>query len=158
MVDPATALALASSAFQAIRKGVQVGRDLEGMAKDLSRWGKACADFDFAEKQTKKPPWYKAMSGAVEAQAMEIFVQRKKLEQQRKELKTWICGSWHLGPSAWEELLQIEADIRKQKREHEYRRIEIRQKITEWVAGILLFFICVGALVGLVLLMRTSNN
>jgi len=147
---------LAGSAFNAIRKGVQVGRDLEGMASDLSRWGKACADFDFAEQQVRKPPWYKAMGGGVEAQAMEIFAQRKQLQKQRKELKDWICA--YLGPSQWDELLSIEADIRKQKREHEYRRIEMKQKIIEWTAGIILFFICISALFTLVWLMKTSNE
>ena len=141
--------------FCKIPEGAQVGRDLEGMAKDLSRWGKACADFDFAEKQIRKPPWYKALGGGVEAQAMEIFAQRKQLAAQHKEMKDWICAI--LGPSSWEELLAIEADIRKQKREHEWRRIELRQKIIEWVAGIFLFVICVGALVGLVLLMRSVS-
>ena len=134
MVDPVTALAGATAAFNAIRKGVQIGRDIEGMAKDLSRWGQACADFDFAEKQIRKPPWYKALGGGVEAQAMEIFAQRKqlaaqRLTAQRKEMKDRICAT--LGPSAWEELLAIEADIRKQKREHEWRRIELQQKIIE---------------------------
>tara|TARA_R100000654_G_scaffold72776_1_gene104886 strand:- start:228 stop:698 length:471 start_codon:yes stop_codon:yes gene_type:complete len=156
MVDPATALALASSAFQAIRKGCQIGRDLEGMGKDLSRWGKAMADFDFAAKQIEKPPWYKAMGGGVEAQAMELFVQRRQIQAQREELRTWISGT--LGPSAWQELLKIEAEVRKAQREHEYRRIEIRQKIIEWTAGIFLFVICVGALFGLVWVMRTANT
>ena len=41
MVEPVTALTGATAAFNAIRKGVQVGRDLEGIAKDLSRWRKA---------------------------------------------------------------------------------------------------------------------
>jgi len=156
MVDPATALALASSAFQAIRKGCQIGRDLEGMGKDLSRWGKAMADFDFAAKQIEKPPWYKAMGGGIEAQAMELFVQRRQIQAQREELRTWISGT--LGPSAWQELLKIEAEVRKAQREHEYRRIEIRQKIIEWTAGIFLFVICVGALFGLVWIMRTANT
>ena len=156
MVDPATALALASSAFQAIRKGCQIGRDLEGMGKDLSRWGKAMADFDFAAKQIEKPPWYKAMGGGIEAQAMELFVQRRQIKAQRDELRTWISGT--LGPSAWQELLKIEAEVRKAQREHEYKRIEIRQKIIEWTAGILLFVICVGALFVLVWLMRTANG
>ena len=156
MVDPATALALASSAFQAIRKGCQIGRDLEGMGKDLSRWGKAMADFDFAAKQIEKPPWYKAMGGGVEAQAMELFVQRRQIQAQREELRKWISAS--LGPSAWQELLKIEAEVRKAQREHEYKRIEIRQKIIEWTAGIFLFVICVGALFGLVWLMRTANG
>ena len=156
MVDPATALALASSAFQAIRKGCQIGRDLEGMGKDLSRWGKAMADFDFAAKQIEKPPWYKAMGGGIEAQPMELFVQRRQIHAQREELRKWISAS--LGPSAWQELLKIEAEVRKAQREHEYKRIEIRQKIIEWTAGILLFVICVGALFVLVWLMRTANG
>ncbi len=41
--------------------------------------------------------------------------------------------------------------------EHEWRRIELRQKIIEWVAGIFLFVICLGALIGLVLLMRSTS-
>ena len=156
MVDPATALALASSAFQAIRKGCQIGRDLEGMGKDLSRWGKAMADFNFAAKQIEKPPWYKAMGGGVEAQAMELFVQRRQIQAQREELKTWISGT--LGPSAWQELIKIENEVRKAQREHEYRRIEIRQKIIEWVLGIFLFIISVSGLFVLVWLLRSASQ
>ena len=95
------------------------------------------------------------LGGGIEAQAMAIFAQRKKLEAQREEMKECICAM--LGPSAWEELLQIEADIRKQKREHVFRRIEIKQKIIEWVAGVLLFLICLAALVGLVLIIQSGN-
>ena len=62
-----------------------------------------------------------------------------------------------LGPSTREELLQIEADIRKRKRDHEYRRIEIKQRTIEWVAGVFLFLICLAALVGLVLIMKSAS-
>ena len=156
MVDPATALALASSAFQAIRKGCQIGRDLEGMGKDLSRWGKAMADFDFAAKQIEKPPWYKAMGGGIEAQAMELFVQRRQIQAQRDELRTWISGT--LGPSAWNELLKIEAEVRQAQKEHEYRRIVLKQKIIEWVLGIFLFIISVSVLFVLVWLLRSASQ
>ena len=155
MVDPATAMMAAGAAFSAIKKGVQIGRDLEGMGKDLTRWGKACAAFAFAEQQVKKPPWYKALGGGVEAQAMELFVQKKQLEKQRQELKEYICA--FLGPSQWDELLSIEADIRKQQREHEYKRIEMWQKIWEWALGIILFIICLLGLFALVWLMRTAQ-
>ena len=156
MVDPATAIALASSAFQAIRKGCQIGRDLEGMGKDLSRWGKAMADFDFAAIQLEKPPWYKAMGGGGEAQAMELFVQRRQIQAQRDELRTWISGT--LGPSAWQELLKIEAEVRQAQKQHEYRRIEIKQKIIEWVLGIFLFVISVSGLFVLVWLLRSASQ
>tara|TARA_R100000664_G_scaffold12619_1_gene20247 strand:- start:6010 stop:6480 length:471 start_codon:yes stop_codon:yes gene_type:complete len=156
MIDPVTAIAGASAAFNAIKKGIQVGRDLEGMGKDLSRWGKAMADFDFAAKQIEKPPWYKAMGGGVEAQAMELFVQRRQLQAQREELRKWISAG--LGPSAWQELLKIEAEVRKAQREHEYRRIEIRQKIIEWSLGIFLFVLCMGGLFVFVWLMRNASG
>ena len=91
----------------------------------------------------------------VEAQAIEIFAQHKQLAAQRKEMKDWICAV--LGPSSREELLVIETDIRKQKREHEWRCIELRQKIIKWVAGVFLFVICLAMLIGLVLLMRSTS-
>ena len=91
------------------------------------------------------------LGGGHEAQAMAICAQHKKLEAQRNEMKEWICAM--LGPSAWGELLQIETDIRKQKRKHEYRRNEIKQRIIQWVGGIFLFLIYLAALVGLVLIM-----
>lgn len=149
MIDPASAIVMATSAFSALRKGIQMGRDVESMAKDLSRWGKACADFDFAEQQlVKKPPWYKQLGGGVEAQALEIYAQRRQLEKQREELKMWVCGV--LGPSQWDAILEIEAQLRKTQREHEHRRHERWRLIQEWVAGIALFLVLVGALVGFV--------
>ena len=51
MVDPVTALAGATAAFNVIKKGIQFGRDLENMANDLSCWGRACDDFEFAENR-----------------------------------------------------------------------------------------------------------
>jgi len=37
-MDPVTALATASSAFAVIKKGISVGRDIESMIGDVSRW------------------------------------------------------------------------------------------------------------------------
>ncbi len=74
MIDPATAIMAASTAFNAIRKGCQIGRDLEGMAGDLGRWSKAISDFDFAAKRVENPKWYQSF-GSVEQQAMDLFVQ-----------------------------------------------------------------------------------
>ena len=120
------------------------------MGGQLSQWAGAMADLQFAEKQQSKPPWYKVLGGGVEAEAMEIFAARKKAESMRKELKEYISVMY--GPSHWDEILRIEADLRKQKKEHEHRRIEIKQAIIEWVAGLTLFIIAVGSLVGFVYL------
>ena len=144
MIDPVTAIAGATAAFNMLKKGIAVGKDLQDMGGQLSKWAGAIADLDFAEKQNRKPAWYKTLGGGVEAQAMEIFAAKEKAAAMRQELKDYI--SLMYGPSKWEEILQIEADLRKQKREHEHRKMEIKQKIIEWSAGVALFILCVGGL------------
>lgn len=148
MIDPVTAIAGATAAYNAIKKGISVGKDLQDMGTQLSKWAGSMADLQFAEKQQAKPPWYKVLGGGVEAEAMEIFAARKKAESMRKELKDYISVMY--GPSHWDEILRIEAELRKQKKEHEHRRIEIKQTIIEWSAGLGLFIVCVGALFGFV--------
>lgn len=150
MVDPVTAIAGATAAFNALKKGIQVGRDLQDMGGQLSQWAGAVADLDFADRQCQKPPWYKTLGGGIEAQAMEIFAAKQKAESMRKELKDFISVMY--GPSKWQEILEIEAKLRKQKKEQEYRQIEIKQKIIEWSAGIAVFILCTGCLVGFVYL------
>ena len=148
MIDPITAIAGATAAFNTLKKGIQVGKALQAMGGTMAKWAGAVADLDFADKQNQKPPWYKALGGGVEAQAMEIFAAKQKAASMRAELKDFISVVY--GPSKWQEILEIEAKLRKQKREHEYRQMEIKQTIIEWATGILLFIISVGLLFGFV--------
>jgi hypothetical protein len=148
MIDPITAISAATAAYGYLKKGIAVGKDLQDMGSHLSKWAGAIADLDFAEKQNRKPAWYKALGGGVEAQAMEIFAAKQKAASMRQELKDYISVMY--GPSKWQEILEIEADLRKQKREHEHRRMEIKQAIIEWSAGFALFVLGVGAIVGFV--------
>ena len=148
MIDPITAISAATAAFGYLKKGIAVGKDLQDMGGQLSKWAGAIADLDFADRQNQKPPWYKALGGGVEAQAMEIFAAKQKAASMRQELKDYISVMY--GPSKWQEILEIEADLRKQKREHEHRQMEIKQAIIEWTAGFALFVLGVGAIVGFV--------
>ena len=148
MIDPVTALAGATAAFNMLKKGIAVGKDLQDMGGQLSKWAGAIADLDFADKQNRKPAWYKTLGGGVQAEAMEIFAAKQKAASMRQELKDYISVMY--GPSKWQEILEIEADLRKQKREHEHRQMEIKQAIIEWTAGFALFVLGVGAIVGFV--------
>ena len=148
MIDPITAIAGATAAFNTLKKGIQVGKDLQDMGGTMAKWAGAIADLDFADSQNQTPPWYKAVGGGIESQAMEIFAAKQKAESMRKELKDYISVMY--GPSKWQEILEIEADLRKQKREHEHRQMEIKQTIIEWAAGIALFLVLLGALFGFV--------
>lgn len=148
MIDPVTAIAGATAAFNFLKKGVQVGRDLQDMGKQLQQWAGCMAELDQAEKMAEKPPWYKALGGGTQAQAMEVFLARKQAQKMRENLRELIYGRF--GPSHWQEFLKIEAEMRKQKREHEFRRMEIKQKIIEWTAGIFVFLLLSSGLVAFI--------
>ena len=49
-MEPLT-MASATLAFNALKKGFSIGRDIESMAGDLSRWMSALSDVEQAEKE-----------------------------------------------------------------------------------------------------------
>tara|TARA_E500000318_G_C3470075_1_gene176152 strand:+ start:166 stop:633 length:468 start_codon:yes stop_codon:yes gene_type:complete len=132
-MDPASAMAVASAAFSTIKKGFAVGRDIESMVGDLSRWMSALSDIDQAEKEAKNPPIFKKLfSGkSIEQEALEAFAAKKKAEAQRAELKQWM--GFAMGSKAWDELIRMEGQIRKQRQETLYRQRERRQKFLEYI-------------------------
>jgi hypothetical protein len=150
MIEIGVAIAGAQAAYNFMKKGVQVGRDLQDMGQQLQQWAGCMAELDQAEKMCDKPPWYKVLGGGTQAQAMEVFLARKQAQKMRDELRELISHPAILGPSHWQEFLRIEAEIRKQKREHDFRRMEIKQAIIEWAAGIAVFLVLFAGLVGFV--------
>ena len=136
-MDPVTIIGGATVAFNALKKGFAIGKDLQDMSGQLTKWAGHMADLGQAEKQVKNPPWWKSIGGSVEAEAMEGLAAKRKAESMRKELKSYI--SCTMGPSAWDELIAIEGKIRKQKKEQEYRKAELQEAIITWtVSGLLL--------------------
>jgi len=157
-LDPVTAIAGATAAFNAIKAGFGVGRDIESMAGDLGRWMNCVSDLKKAEELNKKPPIFKKLfqAGSVEEEAMQIFLAKKKAEDMREQLKQII--SFSRGPSAWDELLRTEADIRKKRQEAIYAQQERRQDILNYAGIIFLVLLLGGALVGLVYLVMLDRG
>ena len=149
MIEIVGAVSAATAAFNTIKNGFAAGREIESMAGDLSRWMGAVSDIKKADEYNKKPPLFKKMfqSGSVEEEAMQIFMAKKKAEDMRAELKQLI--SWTRGPSAWEELLRTEADIRKKRQQAIYDQQERRRQIMEVIGVIVLILIIGGFLFGL---------
>ena len=145
MIDPISALATATSAFNLIKKGFSVGRDVESMGKDLGRWMGAMSDLKKAHEYTQKPPLFKKIfqAGSVEEEAMAAFMAKKKAEDMRDELRQII--SFTRGPSAWQELINMEAQIRKDRQKAIYDQKERRRKAIEYtLAGVLILIASVG--------------
>ena len=144
MVDPVSAIAIAGTAFNALKRGVSIGRDIESMGKDLSRWMSAVSDIDRAHHEAKNPPIFKKIFNAksVEQEAIELFTQKKQLESQRDDLRRLVSSM--CGPSAWQELLRMEADIRMQRKETLYAQREARKQFIEVISIMFLVITVAG--------------
>ena len=144
MIDPVTAVGLATSAFNILKQGISAGKDIQEMSGTLAKWGSAFSDFQYAEDKTKNPPFYKMMSDN-SANAIEIFAQKKKMEAMRKEIKDHI--SWTYGPSAWEEVLAIEGEMRRIRKEEAYKKQEAIDNAINFVLGTFIFAIAAAGIV-----------
>ena len=149
MIEIVGAVSAATAAFNTIKNGFAAGREIESMAGDLSRWMGAVSDIKKADEYNKKPPLFKKLfqAGSVEEEAMQIFMAKKKAEDMRAELKQII--SFTRGPSAWDELLRTEADIRKKRQQAIYDQQERRRQILEIIGVCVLIIIIGGFLLGL---------
>ena len=156
-MDVISAMATASAAFGAIKKGFQVGRDIEQMASDLSRWMGAMSDLDQAEKDAKNPPIFKKLFAgkSVEQEAIEVFAAKKKATEQRDELRTWI--QFTHGQSAWDELLRTEANIRKTRQETIYKQAQLRRKFLEYCTYAFVALVVLGFIFFLLYLYRLNR-
>ena len=149
MIEIVAAVSAASGAFNTIKAGFAAGREIESMAGDLSRWMGAVSDIKKAEEYNRKPPLFKKLfqSGSVEEEAMQIFMAKKKAEDMRAELKQII--SFTRGPSAWDELLRTEGEIRKKRQQAIYDQKERQRKILEVIAICILILVIGGFIFGL---------
>tara|TARA_R100000664_G_C2758694_1_gene147827 strand:+ start:4045 stop:4533 length:489 start_codon:yes stop_codon:yes gene_type:complete len=161
MFDPVTVTAVlttATSAFNNLKKAFAIGRDIETMSSDLSRWMQASSDIDQGIKNSKHPPFYKKfLSGdSVEQAAVQCFTAKKQLEEQRYELQQFI--KFKYGSKAWDQLLKMEANIRKERTEKLYAKQKFRQQCIEGFFILLLLCTIVGFIIFVIWLKRQSEN
>ena len=143
MLDPVSALAIATSAFNVIRKGIEMGRELEDMAGQLGTWFGAVSDVKSAEEEAKDPPLFKKLisSGSVEQEALQALVARKKIEQQEKELRELIVWRW--GTEEYTAMMRDRARIKDTRAKAIQNQ---RRKMRKFIANIL----TIGAILALI--------
>jgi hypothetical protein len=124
MLDPVTAFATASAAYNFVKKAVEAGREIEDIGGQLGTWFSACADLKQAEEDSRDPPLFKKLlhKGSVEQEAVENLMRRKKIEQQEKELRELIV--YRFGVDTYREMMEERRQIR-QSRE---RVLELQRK------------------------------
>jgi hypothetical protein len=146
MLDPVSALAIATSAYNVIKKGIEMGRELEEMGGQLGTWFGAVADVKSAEEEAKDPPLFKKLisSGSVEQQALQALIARKKIEQQERELRELIVWRW--GTEEYTAMMRDRARIKDTRAKAIQNQ---RRKMRKFIANVLTIT-AILALIGII--------
>ena len=145
MVDPITAITAATAAFNIIKKGFDMGRDIESMYSDMGKWMGAVADIRHADQMVKNPSVFKKLfnGSSIEQEAMDVFAAKKKAEEMENELRTYVNLVY--GPNSWADIIKLQAKIRKDRQEQIYAQQELRRNILNVIGVILCAIIGVVA-------------
>ena len=152
-MDPDTAIAAATTAFNVIKKVFDMGRDIESMYGDMGRWMGAVSDVNQANKMAKNPPLFKKLfaGSSIEEDAMNAFAAKKKAEEMENELRSYVNLVY--GPNSWNEILKLQAKIRKDRQEQIYAQQEMQAYVLNVIGIIIASIVFVLAVIGLIWLL-----
>ena len=147
MLDPVTlsaAVTGATTAYNAIKKAIMVGKEIEDMSSELSRWMTAVSDVDNVHRNANSPSALdRVFNGSIEQVAIESFSAKKKLAKQREELRNFLVA--HYGTTAWDDLVREEGRIRKARQKAVYAREERNRQIRDYtIIGIASLVGCIA--------------
>ena len=113
------------------------------MYKDVGRWMNATEVIKNHHQNAKKG----RSVGSVEEEALETFGALKKAKAMEDELRNWLIATH--GMNAWNDLLRIQASIRKARKEEARRKKEEFELMLKWTCGIIIFVICASIMVAI---------
>ena len=134
MLDPITALSVATSTIGLIRKCVD---DSDAVFRHLKKYAGAiedCRHHVRMEKEFGKSPLKKTVNKAKSAtdQAFDIIIMEEKIRQHEQELYTFFSNNWAQswgGRNGWLRFRKLRDEIRAKKESEEYSRIRRRQRL-----------------------------
>jgi len=158
MIDPITlsaAVTGATTAYNAIKKAISVGKEIEDMSSELGRWMSAVSDVDNVHRNANSPSTFdKLFNGSIEQVAIESFSAKKKLSKQREELRNFLIGNY--GLQAWDDLIKEEGRIRKARQEAIYAKEEQQRMIRDYTIMGIASLVGLGALGWMIWLISVS--
>lgn len=150
MVEVAVAMSMASSAYNAIKKGMEMGREAQDVAEFFGRWFDAKENIAEANQYAQNPSMFgKMFSGkSVEAQALQVTSAKYKIAQMEKELREYLI---YTGQSDFYEDMMIERrKIREQRLIRARAKAEFRKNVLDGVAIFIGAIVCAVIIAGTV--------
>ena len=142
MIDPVSAFALATGAFNMIKKAVEAGREIEDCVGYFGKFFQGVSDINKAEEEAKNPPLFRKLlsGGSVEEEAFQAVIHKQKVQQMENELRELI--TYRYGVETYREMIQMRRTIKEERERTVYKQQE-RRKAFLW-NGLALTIISTG--------------
>lgn len=131
MIDPLTAIAVATKAFNTIKAMCNAGREIHDTFSQVGKFYGAVSDFNESKRQAQNPPLFRRIISAksVDAEAMEVYAHQKKIHAFENELRTLLL--YQFGPTGYQELVDLRRKIREDREKTIYAQAR-RRKAFIW--------------------------
>jgi len=163
MLDPVSIIGIATTAFKGLKSAVEAGREIQDCMSQLSQWAGAIADLDKLDELNKKKKSSLFTSlipkngKSVEQEAMDLYAARVTAREQRSELMQFLGATQ--GERGQREFMQLEADVRKKRKETAHAELERIEKLKDFglaAVVVLLGITVIGAGIALMVAMKGS--
>ena len=153
MIDPVSAFALATGAFNMIKKAVEAGREIEDCVGYFGKFFQGVSDINKAEEEAKNPPLFRKLlsGGSVEEEAFQAVVHRQKVQQMENELRELI--TYRYGVETYREMIQMRRTIKEERERTVYKQQQRRKNLLWNGLALAIFSTGIGVIWWLIVLM-----
>ena len=141
-MDPLTLLALAKASYEAIKGGIAVGKEIQGMAGDL---GSLFENVAAITRVAAAPKGDMLAGKSAQQVAMEAYAAKAEADAMMADLKNHFIGEF--GIAAWDQVVSETTRIKKQQRadalEAAKAQEELMHSIMIWGAAFLAFIVTI---------------
>lgn len=157
MMEIAAAISLASSAFNALKKGMEAGREIEDMMDYYGKWFEAKeALSENAVNSSNQPLVKKLFSGSsVEAQALQITQARHKIKAMEKELYEYLLYTGQ--QEFYNDMMRERRSIREARMREAQRKAERKRFWIDMIALVIAIGVSLAIIIGTVSLIASAG-
>lgn len=145
-MDPVTislVFGAAKTAYEAIKTGIKIGKEIQGMAGDIAKLYGSVAKLTQMSAEKPKPKLFSKVSA--EEMAMDIVVKRKQAEEWFNQVKNEFVSTY--GIRGWQE---VEKELVRIQKEQKAAREQARKEAEEFQREMVIVCIIGGIVVCLI--------
>ena len=156
MMEIAAAISLASSAFNALKKGMETGREIEDMVDYFGKWFEAKDALSEQNINVNNQPAFKKMfsGNSVEAQALQVTHAKHKIKQMEKELYEYLLYTGQ--QEFYNDMMAERRAIRQARIDEAIRRSDRKRFWVDLIIGSGAVLIAIGIVIGIISLITSA--